>query len=215
MKDIRLSFFTLGLYNILATHTVEEVDLLSMEEIIVRDASLKDAHRILEIYSYYIKNTAVTFEYEVPSVDDFRERMSKIMERYPYLVVERNGKVEGYAYAGPFIGRAACDWSCETTIYLDFKSCKGGLGRKLYEALERRLKSMGITNLYAAIAYPEEEDDYLNYNSANFHKHLGFKEVGRFHKCAYKFRCWYHLIWSEKIIGEHLDNQPDIKAYKI
>ena len=188
---------------------------MSIEEIIIRDANLKDAQRILEIYSYYIKNTAITFEYEVPSEEDFKARMSKIMDRYPYLVIERNGKIEGYAYAGPFVGRAAYDWSCEMTIYLDYKSCKVGIGRKIYEALENRLKSMGILNLYAAIAYPEEEDNYLNYNSANFHKHLGFNEVGRFYKCGYKFKHWYHMIWAEKIIGEHLYNQPNIKNYRM
>ncbi len=174
-----------------------------MPEIVVRDASLNDAARLLEIYQYYVEHTAISFEYETPSPAGFLQRMMKTMEKYPYLVAERNGKVEGYAYAGPFIGRAAYDWSCELTIYLDYGVRKCGMGRKLYTALEERMKGMGIRNLYACIGYPIVEDEYLDTNSADFHAHMGFTEVGRFHKCGYKFHNWYDMIWMEKIIGSH------------
>ena len=66
------------------------------------------------------------------------------------------------------------------------------------------MKEMGILNLYACIAYPEEEDEYLTKNSVRFHEHLGFKEAGRFHKCGYKFNRWYDMVWMEKLIGEHV-----------
>ena len=170
--------------------------------IIIRDARLEDAKRILEIYDYYVKNTAITFEYETPTLEEFGKRMKNTMQRYPYLVIEKDGYIEGYAYAGPFVGRAAYDWSCEMTIYLDNKSHKCGLGRKLYEALERALGEMGILNLYACIGYPETEDEYLSNNSANFHEHLGYVKVGEFHNCGYKFDRWYHMIWMEKVIYE-------------
>lgn len=110
----------------------------------VRDASLEDAGRILEIYAYYVKNTAITFEYEVPSVDEFRSRMERTMRKYPYLVILRDGVIEGYAYAGAFVGRAAYDWSCEMTIYLDHGARKCGMGRILYDALQEALRQMGI-----------------------------------------------------------------------
>ena len=80
---------------------------------------------------------------------------------------------------------------------------KQGLGRRLYEALEARLRDMGFLNLYACIGYPEEEDEYLTRNSAEFHAHLGFRKVGEFHLCGYKFGRWYHMIWMEKLVGEH------------
>lgn len=178
-----------------------------MDEITVRAARLSDAGRILEIYAYYIKNTAITFEYDVPTLAEFQSRMEHTMKRYPYLVIERSGIVEGYAYADALIERAACDWSCELSIYLDHAAQKCGLGRKLYEALEEALGRMGILNLYACIALPRVEDEYLNRNSADFHAHLGFVKVGEFHKCGYKFGHWYNLIWMEKLIGEHHDNQ--------
>lgn len=178
-----------------------------MSEIIIRNAKIEDAKRILEIYSYYVEYTAISFEYVTPTLDEFRERMRNTMKKYPYLVVEADGVIEGYAYAGVFKGRAAYDWSCETTIYLERQIQKCGFGRKLYEALEAELKKIGIVNLYACIAYPEQEDEYLNRNSADFHEHCGFTKVGQFHKCAYKFDRWYDMIWVEKIVGEHPTNK--------
>ena len=84
--------------------------------ITVRDALLSDEKRILEIYDYYVRNTAITFEYITPSFEEFKRRMEKTMGRYPYLVILRDGVVEGYAYAGVFKDRAAYNWSCEVTI---------------------------------------------------------------------------------------------------
>ena len=126
----------------------------------IREAAVEDAVRLLEIYAYYVEKTAITFEYDV--------RIRHIKERYPYLVIERNGVIEGYAYAGVFKDRAAYDRSCEMTIYLDRGAVGGGLGRKLYEALEEALKAQGMLNLYACIGYPDVPDEYLDYNSAQF-----------------------------------------------
>lgn len=181
-----------------------------METAIIRDAKPEDAKRLLEIYAYYVENTAITFEYDVPAPDVFQNRMENIMKRYPYIVIERDGKVQGYAYAGPFGGRAAYGWSCEMTVYLDRHMQKRGMGRQIYEALEDRLRKMGILNLYACIGYPEIEDTYLSRNSAEFHKHLGYTTVGEFHKCGYKFGRWYNMVWMEKIIGEHRADQQDV-----
>ena len=181
--------------------------------ITIRDARLDDAERLHEIYSYYVENTAITFEYDVPSIDDFRSRMKHTMEKYPYLVVEKDDAIQGYAYAGAFIGRAAYDWSCEMTIYLDHNAQKQGLGRKLYAALQAALKDMGILNLYACIGYPTVADEYLTTTSADFHAHLGFTEVGRFHQCGHKFGRWYDMIWMEKVIGEHVDDAEPVKNY--
>ena len=106
-----------------------------MSTVLIRDAKLSDAPRLLEIYSYYVKNTAITFEYNVPSLEEFRHRMKNITLRYPYIVLEADGKVMGYAYAGSFIGRAAYDWSCEMTVYLDRTAKKLGFGRKIYKTV--------------------------------------------------------------------------------
>ena len=109
----------------------------------IRKAEMNDAERLLQIYDYYVKNTAITFEYETPSLEAFKTRMVNTMSRYIFLVIEKDGRIEGYAYAGVFKDRAAYDWSCETTIYLDRDQRKSGLGRMLYETLEKELKEMG------------------------------------------------------------------------
>lgn len=174
-----------------------------MEHIEIRMATVDDAEQLLEIYSYYVENTAITFEYDVPTLQEFRIRISNTLKKYPYLCILQDGVIKGYAYAGAFVGRAAYDWSVETTVYLAHHAQKCGLGRKIYEALEDALKEMGILNLYACIADPIEEDEYLTRNSVEFHEHLGFRKVGEFHKCGYKFGRWYNMIWVEKIIGKH------------
>ncbi|MBR0085890.1 MAG: GNAT family N-acetyltransferase [Lachnospiraceae bacterium] len=173
-------------------------------DIIIRDVKPDDAAQLLGIYRYYIEETAITFETSVPAVPEFRARIEKTLARYPYICAERDGKIEGYAYAGAFVGRAAYDKSVETTIYVEHGAAKNGLGRRLYAALEERLAAMGIVNLYACIGYPaEKEDEYLTYNSAEFHEHMGYRKAGEFLKCGHKFGRWYSMIWMEKLIGEH------------
>ena len=179
----------------------------------IRTAEKADAGRLLEIYGYYVEHTAISFEYETPTLAQFTERMERIQRRYPYLVLLRDGRIEGYAYAGPLKGRAAYDRCCEVTIYLDRSAQKCGLGRRLYEALEAELKRMGILNLYACIGCPEGEDPYLTTNSADFHAHLGFVKNGEFHRCGYKFGRWYNMIWMEKLIGSHEGPPPAVKAF--
>lgn len=169
----------------------------------VREATLEDARDILNIYDYYVTKTAISFEYVTPTLEEFEGRMRRIMAKYPYLVALQDGVIKGYAYAAPFVGRAAYDWSCELTIYLDHNSTKCGMGRMLYETIEQKLRDMGILNMYACIGVTDVEDEYLNNNSADFHAHMGFTKVGTFSKCGYKFNRWYDMIWMEKIIGEH------------
>lgn len=184
-----------------------------MENIVVRNARVEDAQALLDIYSYYVKNTAISFEYEVPSLEEFKDRMRKTLKKYPYLCIVKDGIIKGYAYAGAFVGRAAYDWSAEMTVYIAHDARKCGLGRRIYEALETALKEMGILNLYACIGYPEVEDEYLTKNSALFHQHMGYRKVGEFHRCGYKFGRWYHMVWMEKIIGEHSENQTAVRPY--
>ena len=179
----------------------------------IRSAVPEDAERLLEIYSYYVANTAISLEYDVPTQLEFKGRIENTLKKYPYIVLENDGIIQGYAYAGPFKGRAAYHLSCEVSIYVD-RGAKGcGFGRKLYEALEEKLKGQGILNLYACIADPIVEDEYLTKNSEQFHRHLGYVKVGEFHKCAYKFGRWYNMIWMEKMIGEHPKVRTDISFW--
>ena len=106
----------------------------------IRCVTLDDAVAIQEIYSYYVENTAITFEYEVPTVDEFKNRISKTLKFYPYLVYEEDGVILGYAYASPFKERAAYDWDIETSIYIKNGFQKKGIGKLLHEELKQELK---------------------------------------------------------------------------
>lgn len=169
----------------------------------IRVATPQDAEALLAVYAPYVTDTAITFEYEVPSLTEFRERIRHTLERYPYLVMEQDGEILGYAYAGPFKERAAYDWAVETTIYVKQGMKKQGIGRKLYQALEDILIRQNILNLNACIGYPTVEDEYLTRNSMEFHQHLGYRLVGQFYQCGYKFGRWYDMVWMEKLVGEH------------
>ena len=169
---------------------------------LIRSAAAEDAGRIREIYAYYVTDTAISFEYEVPSPGEFRRRVTNTLEKYPYLVLEEDHVIRGYAYAGVFKARAAYDHCCEVTVYLDRQAKGKGYGRALYEALEDALRKKGIINLYACIGDPVEEDAYLTKNSEQFHRYMGYTTVGEFHRCGYKFGLWYNMIWMEKIIGD-------------
>ena len=179
----------------------------------IRIATPEDAFAIQNIYRYYVDNTAITFELEVPSVEEFQERITKTLERYPYLVAEEDGEVIAYAYAGIFYDRRAYDWSAEMSVYVRHDRRGSGAGGRLYRALESLLAEMGILNLNACIAVALKEDEYLTNASVDFHKHFGYKRVGEFHRCGYKFNRWYNMVWMEKMIGEHKSLQPEVKLF--
>lgn len=152
----------------------------------LRIAKPEDAEEILKVYAPYVEKTAITFEYEVPSVEEFRGRIENTLQHYPYLVAEDETGILGYAYAGRFQTRAAYDWAVETSIYIRMDQKRRGLGRILYDALEEGLKEQGILNVNACIACTDQEDEHLTNDSIYFHKHLGYRLVGKFYQCGYK-----------------------------
>lgn len=169
----------------------------------IRTAAIDDAEELLKVYTPYVEKTAITFEYDVPSLEEFKRRIENTLKKYPYLVAEKDGEILGYAYTGPFVGRAAYSWAAETSIYLREDCRKMGIGRRLYASLEEISRQQNILNLYACIGYPDTEDEYLTKNSVQFHAHLGYRLAGTFYQCGYKFGRWYHMVWMEKIIGDH------------
>jgi L-amino acid N-acyltransferase YncA len=182
-------------------------------EITLRIAEEADAPELVKIYAPYVEDTAVSFEYDVPSAEKFAGRMRAVLRKYPYIVAESEGKILGYSYVGAFNPRAAYDWSVETTIYLRTDVKRRGIGSLLYDAMEELLKKQGILNLNACIGYPDTEDAHLTRDSVKFHEKRGFRMVGEFHDCGYKFDRWYSMVWMEKIIGSHAIPQPPIKPF--
>ncbi len=184
-----------------------------MDNIIIRAARATDAQELLEIYRPYVENTAISFEYEVPSTEEFEKRITDTLQKYPYIVAVQGEKIVGYAYAGVFKARKAYDWSVETSIYVKQDCQNMGIGKKLYAKLEEILKKQNILNLNACIAYTDAEDEYLTNNSMEFHAHMGYKLVGKFNKSGYKFGKWYDMIWMEKMVGEHIENPKNFIPY--
>lgn len=177
--------------------------------ITIRDARIEDSRELLAIYKPYVEKTAITFEYEVPTEEEFAKRVAKTLEKYPYLVaLDERGQIIGYTYASEFKGRKAYDWSVETSIYIAEGKHGEGLGKQLYMRLEAMLKEMGICNMCACIAYPNPESEC-------FHEKLGYKTVAHFHKSGFKMGKWYDMIWMEKFIGEHTEMPQDVIPYPL
>ena len=161
----------------------------------IRMAKAEDAVEILKIYKDYIQNSTITFEYTVPSVEEFAERIKEILEKYPYLVFEENGKIGGYAYAHQFMVREASKWGAELSVYLHPDFFGRGIGSAFYGALEDILYLQGVQRLYGCVASGND-------SSIAMHKKEGFQEIAVFPKCGFKHGKWLDLIWLEKVIAE-------------
>ena len=191
---------------------------MTERNVTVRAARLEDAPALVAIYAPYVRETAITFEYEPPTAEEFAARMRRTLAFYPYLVAVLDGEPVGYAYASPFKDRPAYDWAVETSIYVAQKREHTGIGRKLHDALEACLRAQGICNMYACIAVPDGPDDEtLTRNSEQFHAHLGYRLIGEFYRCGYKAGRWYNMVWMEYMIGEHVDaaqgGQPAVRPF--
>ena len=181
----------------------------------LRAARPGDAAQLSAIYRPYVLHTAISFEYEAPSADEFRTRIERTLAHYPYIVAERAGEALGYAYASPLHPRAAYAWAAESTVYIKEDAHARGLGKRLCLALEDELRRMNIVSLNACIAVPRTTDDpYLTENSWKFHEHIGYRLAGRFHQCAYKFDRWYDMIWMEKDLAAHETPPQRVKPWR-
>lgn len=187
----------------------------------VRLATPQDAEELLEIYRYYVEHTAITFEYETPSITEFRQRIKQTLKRYPYLAaVDGHGKIVGYAYASSFKNRAAYDWSVETTIYVDKDVKRQGIGKKLYEALEEILRKQHVINLDACITDPEIEDEYVTKTVFSIMNILVIIWLENFIKAAINsdigmiWSGWKNILENIKNIQKHLSLFLFYKEFK-
>ena len=155
----------------------------------------RDAAGILAVYAPYIRETAVTFETEVPAPDAFTARVAGICADFPYLVLEVDGELAGYAYAHRQAERAAYAWNAELSIYLAGKWRGRGLGAPLYRLLERLLTMQGYVNLYGVITAS-------NAGSIRLHEKLGYRQTGLHEKTGWKFGQWHDVAWLHKRVGE-------------
>lgn len=158
----------------------------------------EDVPEILSIYAPYVRDTAVTFEYEPPSLAEFQRRVADIFAEYPYVVCRSGQRVIGYAYAHRHMERAAYQWNAELSIYLDRGYTARGLGKKLYGLLMEILRMQGVRTVYGIVTVPNEKSEGL-------HLSMGFRRVGTCRSTGYKSGAWHDVAWFEKPIAPYED----------
>lgn len=180
-----------------------------MKQIKVRFANIGDAKTMLEIYAPYVRDTAITFEYEVPGLKDFKNRIQTVTNQFPWLICEMDGQAAGYAYAARFRPRAAFQWDAEVSIYLAPEFHHMGIAAALYSCMETILREQGYINLYALITHPHPA-------SEGFHRSQGYYALGVYKNTGYKFGKWYDLIVMEKQLASFPEKpEPCMPFYEL
>jgi phosphinothricin acetyltransferase len=167
----------------------------------VRDATAADAAACAVLYTPYVTDTVVTFETEPPTADQMADRMAAAQRRHAWLVLEDDGAVVGYAYAGPYKERAAYRWSCEVSVYLERGRRRTGGGRALYEALFARLADRGFRTAVAGMTLP-------NPASEGLHRALGFEPVGVYRRIGWKHGAWHDVAWAQRALTHEPPDDP-------
>ena len=167
------------------------------KQVVVRFADpARDAADILAVYAPYIEKTAVTFETVVPEYAAFERRVKDIAAEFPYLLLEIDGELAGYAYAHRQAERAAFGWNAELSIYLKESFTGYGLGRPLYRLLEELLEMQGYINFYGVITAS-------NAGSIALHEKMGYKIIGTHERTGYKFGQWHGVVWMHRRAHEN------------
>jgi phosphinothricin acetyltransferase len=165
----------------------------SSADLLVRAVRTSDVAACLAIYRPHVADSAVSFEYEVPSADEFRARIERVTARHPWFVGELDGRVVGYAYATEFRARAAYRWCCETTVYVAEDAHRRGIARALYEQLLAELTVLGYAEAIGVITLPNER-------SVAFHERLGFSAAGRIERAGWKHGRWHAIgFWQRTL----------------
>ena len=161
----------------------------------IRLATPNDADAIAWIYAYYVANTPISFEVTPPPGAEMRTRIERTLQRFPYLVYEVDGRVVGYAYAGRHHERAAYDWSCEVSVYVESGMHRRGIGRALYAALLALLRRLGYYTVLAGITLPNDA-------SVGLHTAMGFRHAGLNRNVGYKDGRWWDVAYVEMPLQE-------------
>lgn len=157
----------------------------------IREAHVHDAATLARIYSHYTLHTAVSFEEQAVSTEDMEHRIDEVRgSSLPWLVVEVDAAVLGFAYASKWKGRCAYRFAAETTIYLDAGAVGRGLGRAIYVELLERLRKKNLHVAIGGIALP-------NTASVALHERLGFAQVAHFREVGFKFGKWVDVGYWE------------------
>ncbi|HET6768412.1 MAG TPA: GNAT family N-acetyltransferase [Chitinophagaceae bacterium] len=172
----------------------------------IRVATGDDAPAMLEIYAPFILNSGITQETEVPTVEDFQQRILSNLKERPWLVCEISNEIAGYAYAGKHRDRKGYQWCTEPSVYISEKYYGLGVANALYSALFDILKLQGYVNAYAVITLPNER-------SVAFHKKFGFEYLTTYKKIGYKLGEWHDVGWMQHQINPHKNDPKDLVRF--
>ena len=161
----------------------------------IRLAKETDAEHMLAIYAPIVRDTAISFELEPPTLEQFRGRITTTLERTPWLVCASDDDIMGYAYAGSYRSRGAYQWTVEVTVYTSPSYRRMGVARAVYSSLFACLRLMGYVSAYGGIALP-------NPASIALHERLGFRLVGVYHTAGRKLGSWHDVSWWELAIQD-------------
>lgn len=173
-----------------------------VSELRPRVATTADAAAVADVYRPYVAETAITFEETPPDADEVAGRIERTLATHPWLVAERDGRVVGYAYAGPLRDRPAYRWSTELSVYVDRGRHGEGVGSALYRGLLATLERQGYASAYAVLTLP-------NPGSVGFHEAFGFEQVARFPGVGFKHGSWHDVAWYERGLGERRDDPAE------
>jgi L-amino acid N-acyltransferase YncA len=169
---------------------------------IVRDAIPdRDAAACVEIYAPFILDSIVSFEEQVPSVAEFRERIRSTGATHPWLVLEDGGVVVGYAYAWQHRSRAAYRWAADVTVYIAPSHRGIGAGRRLYTELLDRLRAQRFQVACAGVTLPND-------SSVGLHRAMGFEPVGVYKRIGWKGGAWRDVMWLELELWPPAQGRP-------
>ena len=163
---------------------------------LIRMATADDAAACAAIYAPYVTETAISFETEPPTSAEMADRIANAIA---WFVLAVDGRVAGYAYAGPFHPRAAYRWACEVSVYLERGFERRGGGRALYEILLPRLAERGFRVAIGGMTLP-------NPGSEALHRAFGFEPVGTYRRIGYKFGSWHDVAWTQLMLVD--DESP-------
>jgi len=160
----------------------------------VRLATAKDAAQIAEIYNHYILNTIITFEETPLTSNEILQRINLENTKLPWLVVEKENQILGYAYAGEWKKRTAYKHTVEATVYLKHGEEGNGYGIDLYSDLITQLKKLDYHLIIGGIALPND-------SSIALHEKMGFQKVAHFKEVGFKFDQWIDVAYWELVIS--------------
>ncbi len=167
----------------------------------IRIADESDAQALLDIYAPLVCNSIISFELLPPSLEEMRQRITETLDLFPWLVLESDHQILGYAYSSSHRSRLAYQWSVDVSIYIDPQAHRRGYGRKLYQTLFNILRIQGFYTALAGIALP-------NQGSVGLHESMGFELVGVYKNVGYKFGEWRDVGWWELRLKEY-DKPPN------